>query len=870
MKLLLIFLISCLSVLANTSDLRSVKLQLLWVHQFEFAGFYMAKEKGFYKDIGVDVEISDGFNKNTIEDVDSKKVDFGVAGSKVIYEAIKGKKLVALAPTFQNSPFAWVVRKDSNITALHDFVEKTVMHQEHSLDNIELLAMLKASGVALSKINFIPTTYNIHDLIDKNCDVSSAYVSNEPYELEKAGIEYTLFRPIEYGIDFYGDILFTSQSFLEKNPQLVKDFRKASLKGWKYAFENVEETINLIRKKYNPSKSLGHLRYEANILKQQSLYPFVAVGTMDRDRWLQIAQTFKDLGYLKSARIPNDFIYDEDKDEEKDLILKWLSVIAVLLTTVTLVVIVLIRKHNRYLQRLVDERTRVIDEEKKNYETLFSKSMDGILIIQEGKFIKANDAILDMLGYDKREEFLNQHPSELSPEFQPDGQYSKAKADKMIELCMKNGTNRFEWVHTKKNGEIFWCDISLSKIMFDGQESIQVLWRDISRQKALEESLEQKVEERTKKLELATRAKSDFLANMSHEIRTPLNAIIGFIDILYKGETDTDKQNKLRIISESGYSLLTIINDILDFSKIENNKLLIETIPLNIVETFTNVVELFFDKAKENGILIKLSIDEKLPKQTLGDIVRLKQVLPNLISNAVKFTDKESNVEVSVDYLDKTNELYCEVKDYGVGISEDKIDDIFKSFIQEDSSTTRKYGGTGLGLSISKALVKLMGGKIGVKSKIEEGSTFYFSIPLLEVVESVLEEYVIECKEKILEGNILIVEDNKSNQLLMSILLDDLDLESTIANDGLEAVSMMKEENSYDLILMDENMPNMNGIEATKIIRKQSECKNIPIIAVTANALKGDREKFLKAGMDDYISKPIDAKELERILRKYL
>ncbi|MDA7818202.1 ABC transporter substrate-binding protein [Sulfurimonas sp.] len=871
MKILLILISIFVSLFAKSDLEKDITLQLLWTHQFEFAGFYMAKEKGYYKEAGFNVDISDGFLKNTIEDVNSGKIDFGVAGSKVVYEAIKGKKLIALASIFQTSPFVWLTRKDSNIKTLHDFVGKTVMHAEHSLDNIELLAILKARGVDTSKVNLIPHTYNIHDLINKKSDVTSAYISNEPYELEKEGIEYRLFKPIEYGVDFYGDILFTTEKYLDKNPKVVKSFREASLKGWKYAFENIEETIHIIHTKYNKSLSLGHLRYEANILKKQSLYPFVAVGTMDKERWESIAQTFKDLGYLKSSILPKSFIYNENKNKQRDLIFKWVLIVVVSIGLISLILMFLVRKHNSYMQALVTEKTNSLESEKQNYEAFFTQAVYGILIIQDGRFVKVNDLVLEMLNYETTDEVINLRPEELSPEYQPDGELSETKAAKLIGECLEKGFNKFEWLHTKNGGETFWCEVYLSLTLYDGIESIQVTWRDISRQKSLEEDLERKVFERTEELEIAMRAKSDFLANMSHEIRTPLNAIIGFVDILFKSESDTDKQQKLKIIKDSGYSLVTIINDILDFSKIENNKLMIEKIPYDISETFHSVVELFFSKAKESEVILELGIDEKLPKYTQGDPVRVKQVLSNLLSNAIKFTGKGKRIKVKVKYLDASNELYCEVKDQGIGIQSSQLNSIFESFVQENSTTTRKFGGTGLGLSISKALVELMDGEIGLISKVAEGSTFYFKLPLYEVDEDSID--IDEVRKEDLDdmsGHILLVEDNKSNQMLMSLLLEELGLDSEIANDGLEAIAAMENENSYDLILMDENMPNMNGIEATKKIREMSRCKNIPIIAVTANALKGDKEKFLAAGMSDYISKPIDAQKLENILRKYL
>jgi len=864
MKLILAFII--FSSILFSSDLKKIKLELLWTHQFEFAGFYMAKEKGFYKDKNLDVEIIDGFKKNTLDDVESGKVDFGVTSSKIIYEVNKGREFVALASIFQNSPYAWLVTKDSGITKLQDFVGKTVM-QQVSLDNIELLAMLKANKIDISKINFIPTSYNVDDLINKKCDVMSAYISNEPYELEKLNIGYKLFKPIEYGIDFYGDILFTSKNYLDKNPDSVKNFREASLKGWKYAFEHIEETIKIIKENYNLSISLNKLRYEANILKQESLYPFIAVGTMDENRWKNIANTFKKFGYLKTVDIPDGFMYIQN--QEKALYQQ--SIIKIVLFFIFVIVFIyfLFQKHNNYLKKIVKERTKKLQIEKRNYEALSMGSIDGVLIIKNGKFIKANDAIVKMLGLGSRDELLNLSPYQLSPEFQPDGTLSKTKADLMMQLCLKNGSHRFEWLHKKKSGKNFWSDISLTKIEFDNDSVIHVLWKDISRQKALEEHLEDEVQARTKELEIAMRTKSDFLANMSHEIRTPLNAIKGFVDILHKSEVDKAKLKKFRIIKESSDSLLTIINDILDFSKIDSHKLLVEKVPLHIKDVFNQVVELFFEKAQEKSITIKLDIDKNLPENIMGDVVRIKQVFSNILSNAIKFAYKESVIDVKISYIKDKEELLCQVSDKGVGIESKNIDNIFKSFTQEDSTTTRKFGGTGLGLSISKALIELMGGKIGVKSEWHKGSCFYFTLPVIKTdqKQDVDNEEMLDTDD--LKGKILVVEDNKSNQMLMGMLLDDFGLDYEMANDGLEAIKAV-ENSKYDLILMDENMPNMNGIEATKQIRLLKDIKQIPIIAVTANALKGDKEKFIDAGMDNYLSKPIDSKELRKMILRYL
>jgi len=367
----------------------------------------------------------------------------------------------------------------------------------------------------------------------------------------------------------------------------------------------------------------------------------------------------------------------------------------------------------------------------------------------------------------------------------------------------------------------------------------------------------------------ASSAKSEFLANMSHEIRTPLNAILGFVDMI-KGETkETKTAQYIDIVDKSSKNLLQIIEDILDFSKIESGKLDIEKVDFNAKAEFEVITHLFQAKCSQKNISLTLNIDENLPQIINSDPLRIKQVITNLISNAVKFTTDGKNIIVTINY--SNNLLFVSVKDQGIGIAKDKLLHIFESFSQEDSSTTREFGGTGLGLTISSALVKLLGGELKVKSEFGVGSEFYFSIPAAigkDIIKTTQDTKEVVFKDK----KILLVEDNKANQMFMKVLLKKLQLDYDIANDGLEAIKKFKD-NKYDAILMDENMPNMNGIEATKRIleiEKEHNLPHTPIIALTANAIKGDRERFLEAGMDEYLTKPVNKKKLAEALKKIL
>ena len=380
--------------------------------------------------------------------------------------------------------------------------------------------------------------------------------------------------------------------------------------------------------------------------------------------------------------------------------------------------------------------------------------------------------------------------------------------------------------------------------------------------------------ERTKRAESY---KSQFLSNMSHEIRTPLNSIMGFIEILQDEESDTKKLDYLNTIQDSGKLLLNLINDILDFSKIEDNKLNINKEWFNLSELHESIIAFYEHLFVKKGLTLNSSLDPTLPKYLYSDILRVKQIVINLLGNALKFTPKGGVVSFDIKQNRSLNSIEFSVKDSGIGIDFKNHKKIFEHFTQAEKETTKKFGGTGLGLSISAKLVKLLGGEIGVQSKLNQGSRFYFTIPVVDEkidkeLEKIDSEKKSESKDIKFSHRVLLVEDNKTNQQYMAILLKKLGLSFDIVDDGLEALKMFKKQ-KYDVILMDENMPNMGGMEATKEILKIEEGSNsqhTPIIALTANALRGDRERFLEAGMDEYLTKPINIKKLSDSLEKIL
>jgi len=401
--------------------------------------------------------------------------------------------------------------------------------------------------------------------------------------------------------------------------------------------------------------------------------------------------------------------------------------------------------------------------------------------------------------------------------------------------------------------------------------------------KDINNSLEEKIKLRTEELTIAKEkaeeasvAKERFLSTMSHEIRTPLNAIIGISHLLQKSPLNAEQQENVDILEFSSKNLLALVNDILDMSKIEAGKVELEKVPFNLQKLLNGVHKTMLPKAEEKGLQLLEDYDPQLPSFVVGDQVRIGQILTNLLGNAVKFTEK-GFVKTEVKLLEEDAEralIGFEVVDSGIGIPPDMVDKIFDDFSQASSDTTRKYGGTGLGLSITQKLVQMHKSEMKVSSKLGKGSTFSFSINLRksEPEEELLQEESPQIEQENLDKlKILVVEDNRFNQAIARKFLTGWNAEVAFANNGVEAVQTLQQDRSYKLVLMDIQMPEMDGYEATRQIRKlpQPYYRDLPIIALTASTLSGEKQKVLDAGMNDYVMKPFNPELLLSTILKH-
>ena len=507
--------------------------------------------------------------------------------------------------------------------------------------------------------------------------------------------------------------------------------------------------------------------------------------------------------------------------------------------------------------------------------SLIEASQDPLVTINtEGKITDMNEALVNSTG-------MTRHELTGSNFFDYFTQQQKAR-EVYLEVFEKGSVADSPLTIRHKDGKL--TDVLFNGSVYKNDKGdvigVVIVARDVTEQKKIETDLiEARVfaelateiaEEAKKNAESATivaenavKAKQQFLSNMSHEIRTPMNAIIGFTKVLLKTELTSKQKEYLDAIKTSGDALIVLINDILDLAKVDSGKMIFEKTPFKMKSSLSAMLHLFETKIQEKNLKLVKEYDNKIPDVLVGDPVRLHQIILNLVSNAVKFTSK-GNITVSVYLLYEDHDkviIEFSVNDTGIGIPENKIEKIFENFQQASSGTSRIYGGTGLGLAIVKQLVESQGGTIRVKSTLDIGSTFSFTLSFQKTnSDAELENELIELDTEIKNIKVLVVEDIPLNQLLMKTLLDDFGFHRDIAENGKIAIEKLKEK-KYDIVVMDLQMPEMNGFEATEYIRNTMNLK-IPIIALTADVTTADLAKCKAVGMNDYLAKPVD----ERVL----
>lgn len=682
--------------LSANAESKDVNLQLVWYHQFQFAGYYMAKEKGYYAEKGLNVQINEiSGDKTPLSQVLSGKADFGLSTSGILLEYNQGKPVVALSAIFQHSPLVFVTRKDSGIDSVEALANKRVMlfHDSHSL---ELIALLNTYGL-LDKIIRKQTSFNVDDLIKGDVDAFNAYLSNEPQILEDKGIEYNIIDPSEYGINFYGDILFTSQRFLKNNPETVEDFRKASLKGWEYAFNHPEETIDVIVKKYSSNSSKAHLRYEANIIRKLSELDLIEIGYMNESRWHQIAKELVSVGLLKPGYTLDGFLYSPPRK------LDWKQIMPYGMFAVIIIFALVLWRYRTKIKasNMIREKEFLI--------SLITKSTGAVTLLyssQNSKVYYISDSYASIFEqpvesiYEDSKSFLKRvHPDDIGLLTEISESKKGAAWEHTYRLLMEDG--RIKWVYSQMN--------PIKNINGYSDCVVGVITEITDFVKLREEKAEH---EQALIQQSRTAVVGEQVRAIAHQLKQPLTSFYLILQSLADAELSDEQRKNVDTGEELIKHMSATVEDFRNYFKNDYKKSSFQLADI-IAETF----KLSQSYLKENNIKynIKCACDaghyefkntfdaaeSKCSYEIVGKPSELKQVILILIQNSkeafIGNNIRERLIEVAMDMSSRG--VIVKFNDNAGGIDGNIVDRLF------DKNTTTKVDGTGFGLYMAKLIV---------------------------------------------------------------------------------------------------------------------------------------------------------------------
>ncbi len=709
-KVIITLILFYQSLLGET-QLKNISIQLSWFNQFQFAGYYIAKEKGFYKNLGLNVEIKPfKFGLDISKDVSDNKIDFSIGRETLILEKLKHKNIVALYALFQASPLVFLSTKESEINSISDFEGKRIMTTIDDAGEASLKAMMTSSNIRFDDLEFLKHTHNINDLITKQTDIISAYVSKSPFELREKGIAYNIFEPKKYGFDMYSDFLYTSEALISKDVETVNAFKKASLRGWRYAYSHIEESVDLILRKYNTQNlSKEELIFEAEELKKLSYYNNKILGTLDKNKLQRINDLYNIMGVLATKIDIDKFIYSENKDSffDKYVSTKYQKIftdsIPLEIIVIFLIIIFLLFYKNILLKKNSHEK-KIYLESLNEHILVLHTDINGIIT-------NVSKALCKLTGYEKNE-LIGVYCGIFTHEDTDVSVY----ADVLNPLVLNNFWQG-EVKSLKKDGTFYWADLKISALLdenglVNGFSSIR------------EDITDKKDKDATIFNQSKLISSSEIVTNIAHQWRQPL-AEVNSVIMGIESDFNNNKMNKLSLenhlnkIETLTEYMSSTINDFHNFFKKDKIKT-----SFFISTNLNKALDLFEDSLKKSNIKINLHLIEDVMIETYeGEIL---QVLIVLLQNS-KDAFLENNIQhptINIELNKIDNNLVLSLQDNAGGIKSDVVEKIFVPYF-----STKKEG-QGIGLHLSKRIIEdSMHGTLKVQTNLET-TLFTINIPL--------------------------------------------------------------------------------------------------------------------------------------------
>ena len=844
--------------------LEKATVQLKWLHHFQFAGYYAALEKGFYREAGLDVTLVEGGPMVEVEkSVVEGKADFGVGTSALLLHRAHGADLVVLGQIFQHSPAIFLVPRSTGIRSIADMAGRRFMYSNQHGD---MLALLKKNGIEEKDITQIPHQGDPRDLIDGKADVMIAYSFNEPFIFEQVGEPYLTFSPMTYGIDFYGDNFFTTRKLTEDRPKFVAAFREATLRGWRYALSNKAEIADLILARYSKAKSRDWLLFEANQMETLIQPGLVEMGYQSPSRWQQIADEFTALGMLPAGFDPKAIIYEPRQRQDYRLLIISILVSGVIIAVLTGLVLVF-RNLNRRLTDEVNDRRQseaALATSERKYASIFNLMPDivGITRLDDGTFQEVNRGFEKCSGW-KREEVVGR----TSLDF---GLWSSEARARAVEIVKEKGhLENYEFIFTKRDGEKRHAVMFLSPIELEGTNFLFFMVRDVTDYIRAEDerlALERQLLHAQKLESLGVLA-----GGIAHDFNNILTAIMGNAELaLLRLNPESPALDNLRRIETSAVRATDLARQMLAYSG--KGKFVVEPIDLNrLVEEMGHMLEVSISKKA----ILRYNLEQPLPSVE-ADATQLRQIVMNLVINASEAIGNKSGViaiTTGCMYCDRSYinsvwlkeniaeglYVYLEVADTGCGMNKETQVRIFDPFF------TTKFTGRGLGMAAVLGIVRGHKGAIKVYSEKGKGSSFKILLPAgnkpaeLFNCDSLTDNWKGS-------GTVLLVDDEETIRAIGREMLQELGFDVITAGDGREALEIYTSRNDISFVILDLTMPHLDGEQTFRELGKLSN--DVKVVISSGYSEYEVSQKFAGKRLAGFIQKPYKLSVLREVTKK--